>query len=188
MPTAQIGLLKSIEDVSNKAKALVLLPTFDSLIEDRSSSGVANHYDQCLEEFASLVVSSFDASVSNDLNDQNEPLWNVFISTLRYYFTSGAPTVPIASSLVNATLGRMPTPRIILTRTLEHDLFVSLKLEHKIEVCELLLKMGAQDPAAVRTEVYKSFPQLEFTVALVCLLQKPPVEPLAGRTSHGTSS
>jgi hypothetical protein len=106
LPTAQVALLKSIEDVSNKAKALVLLPTFNALVQENSPHEVAN---QVLEEFACLVVASLDKTVSSDLNDQDGPLWDVFISTIRYYFTPGASTGPTSPPLTYFN----PRPHVI---------------------------------------------------------------------------
>lgn len=52
-------------------------------------TGLAEVYGPHLEEFASLILSSFDASVASDLNGSQSALWDTFVSALRLYLTLG---------------------------------------------------------------------------------------------------
>lgn len=82
--------MRSIEDIVDKAKTEVLIPVLVALSQD----------DQFVlpgspaEQFASLVVASFDLSASAALNDPKGELWGVFVAVLQHYLKPGMPVVP----------------------------------------------------------------------------------------------
>jgi U3 small nucleolar RNA-associated protein 10 len=85
--SAKLALLRSLASVSDSVKAELLVPTMQSLIRDPSTvHGQATLFGPCAEDLAILVVSSFDDSAANDLNDQESLLWAVFLRVLRHYF------------------------------------------------------------------------------------------------------
>jgi hypothetical protein len=57
-----------------------------SLMQDPSTvHGRVTLFDPCAEDFAILVVSSFDDSAASDLNNRESLLWPVFLRVLRHY-------------------------------------------------------------------------------------------------------
>jgi U3 small nucleolar RNA-associated protein 10 len=93
IPGAQIILLKAIEAISDNAKAQVLFPTLQMLLS--TSATETNESNSQLAELSDIVVSCFDTSVANDLNDEQNILWDAFLSVLRGTFKSGHPN-PLA--------------------------------------------------------------------------------------------
>ena len=147
LSTAKIALLKTTEDISNEVKAQVLLPAIQELVQH----SLVVHFGPCLEEYTTLVVSSFDKSSSEALNEQSSTSWPVFISILRHFFQSG---VPINDTLLNnRTHGNIPAslhaPQMALGHNLEHGLFAALSPDRQLEICTELLQIGAHDPNAV---------------------------------------
>ncbi|KAG5644278.1 hypothetical protein DXG03_008763 [Asterophora parasitica] len=124
LPTAQVSLLKSLDVISDSAKAQILLPTIRSLVA--SWKGDISDTQQ---ELTDLALSCFDGSVAKELGDEHGELWNVFVSALRATFAPGAPS----------------TSRAIVSQALGHGLFAVLTLERKISLCDLLLDLGAQN-------------------------------------------
>ncbi|KAJ6578862.1 hypothetical protein DFH09DRAFT_980162 [Mycena vulgaris] len=139
LTSARIALLRSIADVSDKSKTEVLLPVLVALSQD---DGIVPP-DSPAEQFASLVVASFDLSASTALNDPKGPLWGVFFSVLQHYLQS-----------VTAT-----ACRAVLLHSLEHGLIASLTIDRKVEVCNLLLDVGTKD-----TDMYLSSKKLLSTI------------------------
>ncbi|KAJ6630100.1 hypothetical protein B0H10DRAFT_1984968 [Mycena sp. CBHHK59/15] len=125
LQSAQIAILTSIEDISDKSKTEVLLPVLLALSQDDGATLLGSHSEQ----FASLVVASFDLSATAALNDLKSTSWDVFVSILRRYFKPGS---------VSAC-------RLVLLRSLDQGLLASLTLERKIEVCNLFLEVGTKD-------------------------------------------
>lgn len=84
LPAAEVVLLKLVENVSDKAKAQILTPVITDLVTaDVPVQGSIQ------EDLTSLCISSFDSSVTNDLNEARAPLWDLYISTIRRFFISG---------------------------------------------------------------------------------------------------
>ncbi|KAJ6554556.1 armadillo-type protein [Mycena capillaripes] len=137
--SAQIALLSSIEDISDKAKTEVLLPVLLELSQDDGPI-LPN---SPAERFASLVVASFDLSASPALNDSKDPLWDVFVSAVQHYLKPGPTTAC----------------RAVLLQRLEQGLIASLTIDRKVEVCNLLLNAGTRDG-----DVYLSSKKLLATV------------------------
>ncbi|KAG6888637.1 hypothetical protein C0992_007989 [Termitomyces sp. T32_za158] len=121
LPTFQIALLRSIESISDSAKAEILLPTIKGLLASRKS-------DATLCDLTDLVMSSFDGSVAKEFNEEKSALWDLYVSVVRFHF---APNAPLSS-------------RTIIARFLEHGLFSALSMERKICLCNLLLELGTQ--------------------------------------------
>ncbi|KAG6868786.1 hypothetical protein C0993_010713 [Termitomyces sp. T159_Od127] len=121
LPTFQIALLKSIEAVSDSAKAEILFPTIKSLLASKKS-------DATLRDLTDRVMSCFDSSVAEDLNEEKSALWDLYLSVIRFHFE---PNAPLSS-------------RTIISRFLEHGLFSALSGERKISLCNLLLELGTQ--------------------------------------------
>ncbi|KAJ6463475.1 hypothetical protein C8R45DRAFT_840925 [Mycena sanguinolenta] len=126
--SARIGLLKCIEDVSDKSKTEVLLPVLHALSQDDRPVQA----DSPAEQFATLVVASFDLSASPALNDVNGPLWGVFVAIVQHYLKPGPATAC----------------RAVLLQRLEHGLIASLTIDRKVEVCNVLLDAGTKDADA----------------------------------------
>ncbi|KAG5718058.1 U3 small nucleolar RNA-associated protein 10, partial [Termitomyces sp. T112] len=121
LPAAQIVLLRSIESISDSAKAEILLPTIKSLLASKKS-------DAILRDLTDLVMPCFDASVAKDLNEEKSALWDAYVSVVRFHFAPNAP----------------PSSQTIIARSLEHGLFSALSTERKISLCTLLLELGTQ--------------------------------------------
>jgi U3 small nucleolar RNA-associated protein 10 len=84
LPTAEVVLLKLVENVSDKAKAQILTPVITDLVAaDVPLQGSIQ------EDLTSLCISSFDSSTTNDLNQDHASLWDLYISTIRRFFLSG---------------------------------------------------------------------------------------------------
>lgn len=62
------ALLRSVDSVSNAAKAPALLPTVEGLFGAQSVDA----------ELAALAVGAFDATAAPDLNDVDKPVWGVY--------------------------------------------------------------------------------------------------------------
>ncbi|KAF7373573.1 U3 small nucleolar RNA-associated protein 10 [Mycena sanguinolenta] len=123
--SARIALLRCIEDISDKSKTEMLLPVLQALSQDDRPL----QPDSPAEQFATLVVASFDLSASPALNDVKSPLWNVFVAIVQHYLKPG----PISAC------------RTVLLQRLEHGLIASLTIDRKVEVCNLLLDAGTKD-------------------------------------------
>ncbi|KAJ7762738.1 hypothetical protein DFH07DRAFT_813302 [Mycena maculata] len=129
--SAQIALLTSVEDISDETKTQVLLPVLITLSEDDRPMRPGSP----AEQFASLVLASFDLTASPALNNTKpasnpkEHLWTVFISVLKRYLNPGPTTAC----------------RAVLLQKLEQGLMASLIIERKVEVCNLLLDVGTKD-------------------------------------------
>ncbi|KAJ7452113.1 hypothetical protein B0H11DRAFT_1742292 [Mycena galericulata] len=130
--SAQVALLRSIEDVSDKAKTEVFVPVLLALSQETQEPVRPGSK---AEQFASLVVASFDMSASPALNDSKGQLWGVFVLVLQHYLMPGMPAA------------RSPSPsacRTILLQKLEQGLLASLTIDRKVELCNLLLEVGRQ--------------------------------------------
>ncbi|KAJ7607399.1 hypothetical protein FB45DRAFT_1135460 [Roridomyces roridus] len=125
--SARIALLRSIEGIADKARTEVLLPVIVGLIQ----SDEPLRHDSPEEDFASLVVASFDAASAPDLNDPKGSLWSVFVSVLHHYLRLGTAC------------------RTVLLQNLEQWLLGTLSTDRKVEVCNMLLQVGSTD-----TEMY----------------------------------
>jgi U3 small nucleolar RNA-associated protein 10 len=105
LPSAQLALLKAIEEVSDKVKAQLLLPVMQGLVNDSPPrTELARGFGSRLEEFASLVVSSFDASASGGLNEQDSPSWPMFVLALRHYFQTGTQDLVTLAAILRIVI------------------------------------------------------------------------------------
>ena len=153
-PDAQLAILRSIRDVSDQVKAQILLPVMQMLVQDSpSKEKLAARYGSRLEEFTSLLLSSFDQSISDSLNEPDCNLWPIFILSLEHCFRSGGSLTVDESSISDDVLGSLLLPRDTLVDSLKRGLFASLSLEHKLEVCNVVLKMAIQDLRMVRDQL-----------------------------------
>ncbi|GLB44223.1 putative U3 small nucleolar RNA-associated protein 10 [Lyophyllum shimeji] len=133
LPAAQVALLKSVDAISDSAKAQILLPTIKTLVSSMKADSTND-----MQSLVELAISCFDASVVKDLNEEGE-LWGVFISLIRASFTSAGP----------------PVSRVVISRALERGLFPALSAERQITLVELLLDLGAQN-----AEIYAASKQV----------------------------
>ncbi|KAJ7756261.1 hypothetical protein B0H16DRAFT_696293 [Mycena metata] len=139
LPSARIALLKCIENISDKSKTEVLLPVLQALAQDDVPVSAGSP----AEQFASLVIASFDLSATPALNDPKGSLWAVFVSVLQHYLKPGPATAC----------------RAVLLQRLEQGLIASLTIDRKVEVCNLLLEAGTKDG-----DIYLSCKKLLVTV------------------------
>ncbi|TFK83295.1 hypothetical protein K466DRAFT_498737 [Polyporus arcularius HHB13444] len=122
----KIALLQSVNTVSNEAKAEVLLPTIEALGTQEALQR------KQVQELATLVVSSFDVSSAGILNNSDKPAWNVYENVLDLL-------------LKNDIWERA---RAALLHRLEHGLFAKLNAERKFQLCEKLLRVGAENESS----------------------------------------
>ncbi|KAF8889071.1 hypothetical protein BD779DRAFT_1714897 [Infundibulicybe gibba] len=122
----QLALLKCVENVQERTKAGVLLPVMQRLLKD----GAYDAQDPQLDELAVLLISSFDPSTANDLNDAKNALWGTLTSLISHFLPSGRKA-PFSSS------GNYPDT--------ERRSLRALNFERKIELCQLVLQIGSQD-------------------------------------------
>lgn len=127
----QTTLLKSLEAVTDKSKVEVLLPTIQSLASSLSSSRPEDALSSYSQDLTMCLLAVFNTSSAKDLNDTNKTVWKTFTSLIRSYFRSGMP----------------PWPQELIATGLENGLFTSLDHERKIEIYNLFLEIGAQDPS-----------------------------------------
>ncbi|KAI0742763.1 hypothetical protein C8Q80DRAFT_1221194 [Daedaleopsis nitida] len=113
------ALLRSVDTVSNAAKAQALMPTIEALLGEQSVDG----------QLAALVASAFDASAAADLNDVDKPVWGVYEKVL-------------VTTLKEARWARA---RDALLHRLQHGLFAKLTVDRKSQLCRTLLQIGAED-------------------------------------------
>ncbi|KAI0712775.1 armadillo-type protein [Cerioporus squamosus] len=125
----KIALLKSVDNVSNEAKAQVLLPTIETL-EAQDISDVT-HRKQ-VQELATLTVSSFDASSAGDLNNTDKPAWGVYEKVLDLTLKNDI----------------WEHARTALLHRLEHGLFAKLNAERKFQLCQKLIHVGAENESS----------------------------------------
>jgi U3 small nucleolar RNA-associated protein 10 len=86
-PDVKIDILNIVGRVSDPVKAQFLLPMIQDLVQDLPpKEQAARKYGARLEEVTALALSSFDNSISDDLNKPDGTLWPVFISSLEHCF------------------------------------------------------------------------------------------------------
>lgn len=86
LPQVRASLLKSLRDIPDPSKALMLIPVYKQSFD--ASAGVvastpADH------EFQVALVRAFDKNAAKALNDKERPLWQVFVEVLRACLTRG---------------------------------------------------------------------------------------------------
>lgn len=85
--SARIALLRSIQSVADFSKSVMLLPVMKDLTQDPSS--IVQMFGASFEAYVSLVVASFLGMTSTNISSaENDEIWPVFISGLRFYFHS----------------------------------------------------------------------------------------------------
>lgn len=178
VPGAQIALLKAVEAISDSAKAQMLLPTIQMLL-----SASATEANSQLAELADIVVSCFDISVTNDLNDEHNPLWDTFVSVLRSTFESGHLNLWLSWSGADESTGLLSSSRKIISQSLEHRLFAKLSLERKIAICETLLESSFNDAETVGSLLDDDI-LISFNIFLALRLQTSSKQPCSGSTPH----
>ncbi|KAF8626030.1 hypothetical protein AX15_005120 [Amanita polypyramis BW_CC] len=124
LPTAQVALLRIIENISDKAKAQILSPVIKELISKELPS-----QGSIQESLTGLCISSFDSSAAGELNEAQGTLWSLYVSMIRRVFT----------------LEASPQFRAILSTGLEKGIFADLNQERKISLCELILEIAMQE-------------------------------------------
>ncbi|KAF7977911.1 hypothetical protein HWV62_2480 [Athelia sp. TMB] len=119
-PKAQITLLATIADISDEIKMKLLVSKAQDLTLSSASVG------QQMEEYATLVVASFDNSAVDALNLDGDAAWPAFLSIVSHYFRS------------------------VLMDNIDQNIFAGLSTERQLELCIALLHIGAHDPNAVQ--------------------------------------
>lgn len=126
-PFARVGLLQSMEDVSDSTKAFMLVPAVKSLTQDPTT--VSQMFGPLLDEYTSLVTAGFLTVTPANLSDEEgNETWPVFIAVLRSLFRSNANTIA----------------RSCFAAALEKRLFANLSLEKRSEICIELLHASAR--------------------------------------------
>lgn len=88
LPRAQVALLRTLADVSSPYKAQMLMASVKEAVE----TGLAEQQrerGELAEEYAVLMLSSFDASACSVLNEPASPAWTVFLDAVRRCFQAG---------------------------------------------------------------------------------------------------
>ncbi|KAJ7582775.1 hypothetical protein C8J56DRAFT_230499 [Mycena floridula] len=124
---APLVLLRSIRSLSESTKAHMLLPRIEELVTGKFGNTTEG---SLLEDFEILAISTFDLSVTKDLNGKDSTLWPVFCSMLRYCLRPGHSV----------------RSRTMMSKSLQHGVFLNLNLDHKGEACEIILHIGSRDP------------------------------------------
>jgi len=89
LPAVKLFLVALLEQVSDQAKAEALLPTIQDLTDRDRASDWEKLFGSQFEEFATIIISALDSSVSAHLNDTSGAFWPVFLHTIRFYFRPG---------------------------------------------------------------------------------------------------
>ncbi|KAA1474189.1 hypothetical protein DENSPDRAFT_781033 [Dentipellis sp. KUC8613] len=171
LPEVKLSLLHMLEGVSDINKAQILLPSIQGLSDEAQSKALKATFGPQFEEFATLVVSSFDASTVPDLNRTEGGLWPAFIAVLRHYLLPKS----------------LSSPRQALLHHLEHGLFSRLSLERKLEICQLLLEISTEDVESqtyCKTALAKILEGVHLLVVLLDSLQPVPKEPTQRATKR----
>ncbi|KAM6493306.1 hypothetical protein JOM56_011440 [Amanita muscaria] len=157
LPTAQIGLLKLLEGISDRAKARILSPIIGTV-----TSVDKQVYTGAQEELVSLCIATFDSSIASDLNEPQSTMWSLYEAIIRRYFSSGEPSqLRVISSCLE-------------------ELFPCLSQERKVTLSELILEIGARDPEMygpskkLLTNVLADVPLI---IHLLGILQPPSIDP-----------
>ena len=147
-----MALLRSLAIVSSDVKADALLPTVQDFIQSPAPAhGLVPVLGPHAEEFATLVVSSFDASSADHLNDKSLSLWPVFLQMVHYFTRSGRGRFSLLFIVSHVSLvDGMQSAHSVLVQILKSGLSLNLHIDRKIELCQLLLELGAKDGDAVR--------------------------------------
>ena len=86
MPSVKLPLLRILENVHDAAKARTLETSLQALGEESKVQTWKALFGPLFDEFAALVLSAFDASSVADLNDSSSPLWQAFVTVVRFCF------------------------------------------------------------------------------------------------------
>lgn len=124
LPSLKVSLLKSVAEVSSSVKSQMLMDTIQSV-----GPTTASAFGPLYEEFSVLLISVFDASAADSLNDTSGTAWITYQDTLRHFFQSGS----------------VAAARRALANRIIHGLFAELTLQRKVELCQLLLELGQSD-------------------------------------------
>ena len=87
-PLSQVraSILKSLSDVPDGSKALMLIPVYKQLFETSEKVAATATADQ---EFFVALARAFDKNAAKALNDQEGALWQIFVGVLRTCLTCG---------------------------------------------------------------------------------------------------
>lgn len=143
------ALLKAVDTVSNEAKAQVLLPTIEALLNTQTVPS------QQLRMLVALAVSGFDSSSAADLNDVDKSTWSMYEKVLvtclkdGKRFDTDGPTV-----IAHCRSERWALARDTMLHRLQHGLFAKLHVDRKSQLCRILLQAGAEHEHSVSRCVY----------------------------------
>ena len=150
LPVVKLFLVALLEGVSDQAKAEALLPTIQDFTDKERATDWEELFGTHFEEFATIVVSALDSSISRRLNDISGTFWSVFLDTIRFYFQPGKYlSSDCAESLLLLAVGPFTLPREALSKNLQGGLFTRLSLDRQTEICESIITIGAGSTDAV---------------------------------------
>ncbi|KAJ3530702.1 hypothetical protein NM688_g7673 [Phlebia brevispora] len=163
LPEVKMSLLRSVQEISSKAKSQMLQPVLEALSSDKTASQLAELLGPSYEDFASMVVASIDSTVREQLNRKTDNLWSVYQATLRYFFR------PESAASVRA----------ILAQKLQTSIYSTLSIERKVELCRTLLELGHQPDIASECRLLLSniLNDVPVIVKLVTSLQPATIDP-----------
>ncbi|KAF8654764.1 hypothetical protein AX16_003419 [Volvariella volvacea WC 439] len=124
VPDVQLSIFTSVRTLSDKTKITTMLPIINQTLFSPASGPV----DPSVEALQSLILSSFDASIAQDLNEQSSASWPVFLKILGHLLMPSAPS----------------SARSILLRSLQENLFGALQVDRQLELCRTVLDVGCE--------------------------------------------
>ncbi|TBU55148.1 armadillo-type protein [Dichomitus squalens] len=125
--SAKITLLRSVDLVSNEAKAQVLVPTIELVFAEQDLQDSTNR--EQLQDLATFAASTFDASSVGDLNNTEKPTWALYERILTRTLRNGV----------------WERARAALLHRLQRGLFAKLNVDRKTQLCRTLIQVTAED-------------------------------------------
>ncbi|KAL0575096.1 snoRNA-binding rRNA-processing protein utp10 [Marasmius crinis-equi] len=131
--SVQCALLDVVQDISDKAKVEMLLPTIQQIASIMGSP--SNPYGPYLDGIARSIAGAFDASVATELNEKVS-LWDTFLA------------------VINASLrSTSSSMRLVIAERLKKNLFSRLQRERRVDLCVKLIEQGSEDSSSVQAYV-----------------------------------
>ncbi|KAI8990419.1 armadillo-type protein [Trametes punicea] len=130
LPQMKFALLKSLDGVSNEAKARVLMPTIETLASEQATRDLPP--GGIMEDLVVYAVSAFDSTAAADLNNDGKTAWAVYDKLLTKALKDG----------------HWERPCTALLHRLQHGLFSKLSLERKMQLCQRLLRIAVEDDSS----------------------------------------
>ncbi|KAG7098539.1 hypothetical protein E1B28_000475 [Marasmius oreades] len=128
--SAQLTLLSTIQDVSDKSKVEALLPIIQQITS--ISESASRHFGSYRDEIVRLTTSAFDTSVTDELNEK-PLLWDTYLAIVQ-------------TSVKTASMREVITARIT-------SIFPKLQQQRKVELCLKLVELGSGEGSNIQTYV-----------------------------------